>query len=348
MHLTINEIVYLLHTWNGWYLVAHDENLHSDHSENHVRITISPYDNSKISDDVIDDLETYTDDVDFDDPDKFQIGFLFTAAEHQANEIFNSMKLVIEGGVGSDIEINNTMKFVEEDLPPETDIEESLDHKTKDALKEYRERIKDKEEEEDETGEEKNGDDEDSEVEQDEDDDDDDDEISEMELPQNELIIRGTITREFIDISEILHNGETFPDLETFLEAARLYETVDRNFQEPESEKEMSTYECADDSEAAVVNLFISTMSGHGRCKIDNKTIKTNTTAEELATVISYIRYREKMKIFNNPFIKRLRAKKNVQKKMMRQMSLKFCSCFFYALAIVLLLVFYFIWSKKK
>ncbi|MCD4783510.1 MAG: hypothetical protein K8T10_06730 [Candidatus Eremiobacteraeota bacterium] len=366
MHLTINEIVYLLHTWNGWYLVAHDENLHSDYSDNHVRVNISPYDNSTIHDDVADDLEAYTDDVDFDDPDNFKIGFLFAAAEHQTNEIFNSLRPVIAGGEGADIEIINTMKFVEEDLPPEAEIEESLDPKTKDALKKYRARMKEKEqedEEEDEAGEEKAGDEEeikadlmidggeaehDEAEEEDRDEDEDEDKISEIELPENELIIRGTITREFIDVKEILHNGEVFPDLEIFLEAARLYETVARNFQEPESKKEMGTYECADDSEAAVVSLFVSTMSEHGSCKVDKKTIRTNTTAEELATVISYIRYREKMKMFKNPLVNRLRAKKNMQKNMMRKMSLKFCSCMFYALAIVLLIVFYFYWIKKK
>jgi len=173
-------------------------------------------------------------------------------------------------------------------------------------------------------------------------------ELTPDSLPFNEIVVSGKISANYIEVEEITFNDEPFPDPDIFLEAARLFETVDRNFKAPESSKDLNPYECASESEAALVSLYLGTAADSRPQELDERTIKTGVQPEELAATISFVRYRETFHLFNNPLIKRLRMKRKVRKEMVRSLYRKACSCLFYAILIIFFLLMWLLLSQKK
>ena len=132
--LSIHEIIYLLKTWNSWYLIEHDNYLKSDFSENEVKIEIIPFKMDSLDESIINDLTEYTDGFDLKKPDAFSITFLFSAWEHQSDEIFAAIRPVIEKSEGAKISIVNSMYFTEKDLPEREDVLKNLDPKIKEEI----------------------------------------------------------------------------------------------------------------------------------------------------------------------------------------------------------------------
>ena len=365
MHLTPNEIVYLLKTWNGWYLTSHDEYLNSNFSDNELSITIEPFQTDKISEEVEDDLRDYTDDIDLQDPNRFKIGFLFSAKDQQPDIVFKSLKPIFEKAVGSKIEISNTMKFIELDLPEESEVTDQVDKTIKEAIDKYKalnppendepEELKEEDREKENTLKDNEADKDEADSSEDEEKEqaDDVEESSEEDTPddevlRNSILISGIIDNDYIDIDKILHNGEEFENLDLFREAARVYETVDRNFKEPEKHGDMNPYECADESEAAQVSLFLGTTTDHRPQSVEGTTLYTGAYPEELAAIISYVRYKKVFKLFSNPYIERLRAKRKMSKAMVQKFYRQSCSCIMLAMMTILFLILWFILSSKK
>ncbi len=344
MHLTVNEIIYLLKTWNSWYLVSHDENINSEFSDNETTIVVAPFDVTKINEELEEDLKDYTDDLDLSNPDVFKISFLFSAKDHQPDQIFKALKPVLEKAAGSTIKIVNRMEFVEMDLPDESLIHEQMDEKIREAINKYKglgneEKIEGNEKDlpGETVTEDINEKVESSEEQQDE-----------ISKNFNEIILTGIIQKEYIEVEMLLHNGSAFESQELFLEAARLYETVDRNFKEPESREEINPYDCADESEAALVGLYLGTTTEYRPQRIDGKTIYCGAYPEELASIISYVRYKNKFNLFSNPFIERLRLKKKMSKAVAHKIYRQACSCIMFAMIVILFLLLWWIASGKK
>ena len=345
MHLTVNEIIYLLKTWNSWYLVSHDENINSEHSDNETTIVITPFDVTKINEELEEDLKDYTDDLDLSDPNTFRISFLFSAKDHQPDQIFKSLKAVMEKAVGSTITITNIMEFIETDLPDESLLHEQMDERIREAINKYKGMSKEEAEKDaDESGatgetrsEQQN---EDSALSE---------ESSDEQIKvQNEIVISGIIHKEYIEVENLLHNGKEFESPNLILEAARLYETVDRNFKEPETREEINPYDCADESEAALVGLYLGTTTEFRPQRIDGKTIYSGAYPEELASIISYVRYKNQFDLFFNPYLERLRLKKKMRKAMAHKIYGQACSCIAFAVILILaLLVLWVIFGKK-
>lgn len=322
MKLTINEIVSLLETWNSWYLLQHDDYLKSEYSDNQVRITISPFEGDELEQAIVDDLRSYTDEVHLEED--FEIEFFFAAWEHQSDEIFKAIKPVLDLAQGSNIEIINRMKFTETDLPDEEEISGMLDTEIQRQIQKYRE----------ESGEGivlKTG----------------DEEKPPPEKIYNEIKIRGIIQHDHIEIEEILHNNEPFPDISTFLEASRLYETIKQNFEPPSGVAGTSPFACNDEQEAAMVSLFLGSSTDFRPRIVQGNTIMTGASPEELATVVSFVRYRDQLSLFRNPYQQHLRYKRKKQIKSTRKMLFRSCSCFIAVVISALILLIWWYVTRK-
>jgi hypothetical protein len=337
MHLTINEIVYLIKIWNSWYLLEHDSNLNSHHSENGMDISISPIETTAISPETIEDLKSYTENINLEETDKFKIDFLFMAADHQPEEIFDALKPVINKALDSEVNIVNFMDFIETNLPPE----ENLDKDSSKLLTEYREKSAEETEDKDEQETEIIFEDNNEEQEVATQDVNEKNKVEELEKLHNELKIKGIIRREYIEVTEILHNDRPFPDLNLFLEASRLYETIERNTEEQFEENKENTFQCSSPEEARMVEVYLATTTDLPPKIVDSSLIETLASPEDLATVVTYVRYNGTFKLFNNPYLGRLRHKRKEQAQAMRKMVMRSCSCFMY---IILFAIMLFIW----
>jgi hypothetical protein len=363
MHLTVNEIVNVIKCWDSWYLLQHDHDLLSRYSENTLEITIKPFDISKLSEQLLEDLKTYTDMVFTDVPEEFRIKFVFPAYEYQPEEIFTSIKPVIGQAVKSKITINNIMNFLETDLPVE---DELLTDMGTEVLKEVKKRKDEKNEiiasggaitpqvlqenKEDEKEELLPESIKQEDVQQDE-------EIkkeNEEESPgvvkplHNEMTITGIIQNEYIEIDEINHNSQPFPDFSIFLEASRLFETVERNFSEESVEQGgIRKFNCVDANEAAMVSLELGTSSPFHPKITEGSIVETDAPAEDLAAVVSFIRYQKQFKLFSNPYEKRLNVKKKKQAQAMKALVGQACSCSILIMLIVMILILWWLMPKK-
>lgn len=336
MHLTVNEIIYLLKTWNSWYLVSHDENINSEFSDNETTIVIEPFDVTKINEELEEDLKDYTDDLDLSDPHIFRISFLFSAKDHQPDQIFKSLKPIMEKAVGSTIKITNRMEFIETDLPDESLLHEQMDERIREAINKYKDLKEEEKKAEESAGE---GDETDETV---------GEKPDENAKIFNEIIINGIIRKDYIEVETLLHNEYEFESPDLFLEAARLYETVDRNFKEPESREEINPYDCADESEAALVGLYLGTTTEYRPQRIDGKTIYSGAYPDELASIISFLRYKNKFNLFSNPYIERLRLKKKMNKAKAQKIHWQACSCIMFALVLILCLLLWWVIFGRK
>ncbi|MCE1245172.1 MAG: hypothetical protein LWY06_00860 [Firmicutes bacterium] len=349
MHLTINEISHLLDTWNGWYLLSHDENFLSSHSDNEVKIIISPFDSKKIDEKTKNDLIDYTDSVKFEDG-IFEIDFTFSAYEHQTSDILKALKPVMEKSQGSKLEIINAMRFTEEDLPEEEAPEKQLDDNMKSEIKKFLNKQKSPDEEKAEkegkpdVQEEKKEKEEINESETQENKDDDAPTVP----PLNSICLQGIINTDYIDISEILHNDKPMEKQELFLEASRLYETIERSLNSGKPEDGQYRYECLDESEAALTSLYLGTSLDFGKTDYAGKQIKCVCMPEEIAAAVSFIRYRNEFQLFNNPFLKRLKARKKRAKEIHRELLKKSCSCLLFSFSILLFVLLWLIISRPK
>lgn len=351
MHLTVNEIIYLLKTWNSWYLVSHDENINSEYSDNETAITISPFDVSKITDEIREDLLDYTDDLDLTNPDMFKVSFLFSAKDHQPDQIFKAIRAILEKSIGSTIKIINKMEFIETDLPDESLLHEQMDERIREAINKYK--GKKKEEETKAESIETSSEGKEANLYSSEEAGDEKSELQEQITGEpvkiyNELFIRGIIQKDYIEVEELLHNEQELDSPNLLLEAARLYETVDRNFKEPDSREEINPYDCADESEAALVGLYLGTTTEYRPQRIDGKTIYSGAYPEELASIISFVRYKNRFKLFFNPYIERLRLKKKMSKAMAHKIYRQACSCIMFAMMVILFLLLWWIFTGKK
>jgi hypothetical protein len=352
MHLTINEIVYLIKTWNSWYLVEHDSNLNSHFSENGMKVAISPFDVKNIPGEVIGDLKSYTENIDMETPGEFRIDFLFLASDHQPGEICEALKPVLNLAVDSECTLLNFMDFIETDLPREQDEEDEFDAKTRELLKEYREKAKQQAENgnsPEEPGEEESeelvsveGLDEESETEDEETEDEeteDEETDGDVKKLHNELTIKGIIRREYVEVTEVLHNGKPLENLPLFLEASRLFETIERNFHDEYEENKENTFQCSSPEEARMVEVYLATSTDLPPKVVDDSIIQTLASPEDLAAVVTYVRYKQEFQLFQNPYLNRLRLKRKEQVRMMREMMTRSCSCLMYAVLLLVLFV---------
>ncbi|MFP4498344.1 MAG: hypothetical protein ACLFQV_09060 [Vulcanimicrobiota bacterium] len=329
MKLTKNEIVYILKTWNAFYLLNHDANLNSDASENITQITITPCRTEIIREEVIEDLKSYTDYVDIKD-NEFSIKFIFTASEHQPSEIFEAMKPVMEICEHSQITIKNSMEFIAGGLPSKEEVFEGFGEKVIDEL--------DKLEDEKKVNK--------PEINSD---------IDPWGTPQqlhNELLIEGKISPEGIEINTFQHNHLPFEEIETFLEASRLYETIERNFQAGGSPMQTSPFQCASEEEAAMVSLYLGTATDLRARIVKGAVIETGATPEELASIVTIIRYQKKIQLFSNPYIERVRYKRKKESTQERKMLSKTlqttCSCLVFGLILAVIAILWVVTGKGK
>jgi hypothetical protein len=331
MHLTQNEIVSVINTWNEWYLLSHDENLLSEHSDSEVKIFVNPFDKKRLTEETMHDLKEYTDRINYTN-NSFEINFTFSAMDHQASDIFKALKPVLEKSIGSEIEITNAMRFIEKGLPPESDDESNLNEELKAELKKYLD--KQKEQKDDQTN--------------DPDSSEETGKAEQEEMPYNSLEIKGTIKTDYIDIKEILHNNKTFDKIEIFLEASRLFETIERNHSEDQAATGKTDFECHDEAEAALASLHLGKTLDFGKAEYSGKLLKCSCLAEELAGIITFVRYRNDFELFSNPLLKRLKDRNKRAKEAQRALMKKSCSCFLYIFAILLFILLWMLFNKPK
>jgi len=337
MHLTINEISVLIDTWNGWYLLSHDEKLLSDHSENKIRIIITPFSSKFMTEEIKKDLLDYTDDLKYEDG-RFEIGFNFEASEHQTEDILKAIKPILEKTEGSEFEYINAMKFTEENLPEEDAKDSQLNENIRNEIEKYIQMQKQEKKAED-TDNPKTGEEPDNAQEK----------AVDIPMPYNSIIIKGKINNDYIDINEILHNDLPIEQQEVFLEASRLYETVLRNFDTEKSNDNQLSFECTDEAESALASLHLGTCLDFGKVEYKGKVVKCACLPEELAAVISFVRYRKQFSLFDNPLLGRLKARKKRLKEAQKALVKKSCSCLLFAFSIFLFMVFiWLIMNKPK
>lgn len=350
MHLTLKEIASLLKTWNGWYLISHDELLQSEYSDNKMQITINPCPVEKIPDEVMGDLENYTDYLHKDEPGVFGIDFVFSACEHQPDLVLKALKPVIDLSVDGEINIVNSMEFIEEGLPSEEEVDEELDERVKEVIRKY----KDKPQEEGDSAGEGASPDSDRENEESKEDepestnDEDDFSTGKDSSNINKIEIRGIIKGDHIQVEEILHNNHPLEDVEHLIEASRLFDTVEMNFPEPDGVTKTSAYECNGETEAEQVKMYLATCSDYRLSKVEGSLLNTAASPEELASVISYVRYKDRFKLFSNPHLKKIRHMKAKQRMKTLDFYKKSCSCLFFGFIVILILIYWLIITMKN
>lgn len=321
MQLKYDEMANFLKAWNAWYLIEHDSYLKSEFSENGVRIRIYPFDPKKIPENIIEDLRDYTDHLEIDEPDEFAINFFFPAWEHQPTEIIDALKPVFEIAGGANIEIKNFMNFLEENIPDAEDVnrpngppgvEETNNKKEEDFPAGA------------ELGEQKG-----------------DEKRSGL---RNEVMAKGVLSLEnegVIEGIEILHNGLPIPDIQLFLEAARLYETIEKDFKPPKGVADASPYQCADEKEAIEVNNILALTTDFRVRLTRGAFLDTSAHPEELAAAVIYARYKDRLRLFENPYVDHLREKRSEATAAARESLRKSCSCMMIGIIAAMALLFW-------
>lgn len=294
--------------------------MQSEWSENAVSIRIEPMEADKIDEDVIADLDDYTDYQDLDEEGVYKIEFVFSAFDHQSGEIFKAVRPVIDLAEGSEIVIKNRMDFIAGDILDEVnaaggEIEqgESEESTEDNASQKCRDKA-----------------------------------AGEKNVPHgcNEVVIRGTIGRNGIEIDEILHNDEPFPNLDEFLEASRLYETIEMNFEIPAGVTDIQPLECNNEEEALEVNRVLKETTDFRPRMVKGKVLETGAMPDELAGAMSVVRYREKIKLFDNPDIEQLRVKR--RQEIVNARGSLYRSCLMFFIAAMAALAMLVLWLLRK
>lgn len=373
MHLTTNELTTMIKTWNCWYLTVHDEDVESVFSDNIMKIMISPCNTALLDEDLIADLEEYSGNLIIKEGESCSAVFRFYGGEHQPEQVLKAIKPLIDKSAGSIITIENSMEFTETILPDENENVTTEDKRILETIEAYQKlKSKSKEDSVDSCSEkdpthcpEENSkpspeDDNNSNAQdppenqmdlsqnQNNEEGNSDCENSLPSLPVNKLTIRGKIHSQYIDVESILHNDEPFPEIDLFLEASRLFDTIKRSIEELKTEEVREyPFECANEEECSLVKLFLGTAS-HRRHSQNENILTTDALPEELAGVVTYIRYRKKFNLFNNPFLKGLRIKKRSNSRSRAKLILKACSCLFIGGVLIIALIIWLIIITKK
>ncbi len=337
VRLTVNEISYLLKTWNSFYLIEHDCFLDSEMSENGMDISISPFRCEDIPQPVLEDLKDYTDDV-FLEEDRFKINFLFSAWDHQPDMVLKALKPVLNLAEGSKVEIINYMDFIEKDLPEVEDEETEKDptllsSDPQKACSKYWRKEKDAEDTKEEPSstppkeELKNK--------------------GEVSPLHNEIRIEGVWKDDNLEVEKITHNGKEI-DIPMLLEASRLYETIERNHTTPTSPTQTFPFKCSDENEAKLASLLMGMVTRYKIKTIDGAILNSNASGEELASIITYIRYGGKLKLFFNPYWRRVIKKRKEEIQETHKILQKSCSLFFFGFMALLLLIIWWLSRRGK
>lgn len=168
-------------------------------------------------------------------------------------------------------------------------------------------------------------------------------------LLRHEVIMRGEIQKDsVVKMEEILFNGESFPKLDTFMEASRLYDTVKRNYDPPASMSDMHPFECKGEEEAGDVSKILGDCTDFRQRLVRGNVIETAAMPEELAAVVSYTRYEEEFDLFPNPYADFIRERRSADILAARQSLYRSCTMFMTILFMGMAVLLWFLMKKGK
>lgn len=320
MNLTFDETANLISTFNSWYLLEHDSYLNSQWSENRFTMEIPGFRADALSDEVIQNLKDYTD---FFNPkeDSFHISFVFEACDHQAREIFDALSPVLDKAHGKKILITNTMEFTQTDIYNDPEVIRLKNEIHELAEKHGAETIPEKEKEKEKTPGEN---------------------IYKLSL---EGIIENN--GEISSVAVLFQDGP-FPSFELFSEASRLFSTIKYNFEPPKGVAGTNPFECRDEEEAKNASRLLGETTDFRPRLARENILETGASPEELAAVITYLRYKDSFSLFANPDSSYLQLKRKADILATRQSLHRSCQMLLFLLLGVATVLYLWLTHKGK